>query len=195
MSKKNLPPQNANANRPITAAKRGQSANVPIYAVEVLEAAEVFFEIAMLANKLATAKLHSGRTHKYFLSPFITNMALCIELQLKAALIIDNEQPSRTHNIITLFDGLKPESQRSIELEYMAAHTANPLSQAAQLQQTNYDLRVVLKAMSESFVAARYPFGHNAWIPFYSADNVANALRSYLNSHQNLQGAFVNARP
>ncbi len=50
-------------------------------------------------------------------------LALSMELALKAWFVFDHDDPDfiRSHNLMKLFDGLKPESQQKLDVEYKSS--------------------------------------------------------------------------
>ena len=81
-------------------------------------------------------------------------LALSMELALKAWFVFDFDDPNviKTHNLITLFDGLKPESQQKLDAEFrrsVAPHHPNGFF-------TDYGIRHILHPHQNAFVDWRY---------------------------------------
>jgi hypothetical protein len=109
----------------------------------------------------------------------VTNMALAIELILKAMLILTNGSAKpRTHDLLKLFNALPPELQESIEREYKERGGESTSAEARSLEfrfypvgtslsaatlidlrsklVQKYDLRSVLENERDAFVIWRY---------------------------------------
>lgn len=151
-------------------------------AQDVIVLAELFFETAIHCSNLVETKLLKGTTLSYqsLLSPFIANIALSIELYLKAAYSVNNIKIPRMHDLHNLYLDLPERARTLIEKEYDDAHAQNPNSQGAENQGVDCSLKGVLTEIKQAFVRARYSYENSESQPCYSAENVVIALQQYL---------------
>lgn len=81
-------------------------------------------------------------------------LALSMELALKAWFVFDYDDPKfmRSHNLIKLFDRLKPESQQKLDDEFKQTVARTHPS----FLYVNYGIRDILKQHKNAFVDWRY---------------------------------------
>ena len=116
--------------------------------------------------------------HKSELIAASTNLALSIELSLKATAMAHGAKVLRTHNLIDLFDVLPPHVKKSVELVYdevvkqipekssaaieicvskkPVPPTEKEVDAASRKYPKGHDIRSVLKAEKDAFVSWRY---------------------------------------
>lgn len=81
-------------------------------------------------------------------------LALSMELALKAWFVFDHDDPKviKSHNLVKLFDGLKPESQEKLDAEFKRVVVPNHPSWFI----IDYGIRDILSQHQDAFIDWRY---------------------------------------
>ncbi|MDI1320255.1 MAG: hypothetical protein PSW75_08695 [bacterium] len=146
--------------------------------------------------------------HKSELIAASTNLALSVELSLKALAMATGTKVLRTHQLPELFDALRPEVRTSVELLYnelvkqipdrapaalIVYITTRPVPPTEKQQRQSlskypkaHDLRSVLKAEQDAFVSWRYFYeaGGGEEVSCYKVEHMRMcAIKNALQAH------------
>jgi hypothetical protein len=121
-------------------------------AKKILHSAEIF----RLATRILATQIEGG--HPSFLAPYGVNAAFTLELYLKCLLTLERGSPPRGHNLLQLFNKVRPANQARIRVYYdNAPEKSRQLRQAMQaVTGLPSDFDSDLKASQRAFELMRY---------------------------------------
>jgi hypothetical protein len=145
-------------------------------AENVFRTGEQFFA----ATNAISEKLSQTNNVQLYLAPYITNMALTIELYLKCLYFMDTgKKPPRSHDLKQMYNALKEESKAWIRAQYDFFVSIDEGIKVMKLNvpEMQTELEVVLKDINNAFMNWRYNHEGNL-TSFPTGGPLSQALRA-----------------